>query len=103
MNPQVNSIIRTVLKIAGALLAQRGLTQAANLVNSEDVIGLLLVLAGVVMSWWEHNKISVRFEALTDALTEKILSEINSTKTIGGGGNATGDVPAEPTAVPAKP
>jgi hypothetical protein len=49
---QLNSFIRSILKIAGAALLAHGATKAAAIVNSEDVIGVILTLAGLIAS---HN------------------------------------------------
>jgi hypothetical protein len=49
---QINSLIRSLLKIAGSVLVARGLTVYANIVNTEDVAGLLV---GVVGLWQSHE------------------------------------------------
>ena len=49
---QINSLVRTVLKIAGTALAARGLTSTAQWVNSEDVFGLIVLLVGL----WESHQ-----------------------------------------------
>jgi hypothetical protein len=51
---QINSLIRSVLKIAGTALAAHGLTTAASLVNSEDVFGLVVLLVAVWQSHQHH-------------------------------------------------
>jgi len=53
---QFNSLVRSLLKVAGAALAAHGLSAAASIVNSQDVIGLALVLAGVVWSHFTHSE-----------------------------------------------
>ena len=53
---QINSAIRSLLKILGTALAAHGATGAANVVNSEDVIGLSMVVAGVVWSALHHKQ-----------------------------------------------
>ena len=61
MNPlnytpdQINSVIRTILKIAGALLLQHGLTNSATVVNSPDVLGALSLIVGLVWSHFQHG------------------------------------------------
>ncbi len=52
---QVNSLIRTVLKIAGSVLMTHGLTQYATLVNSPDVCGLAVLLVGLWLSHQTHG------------------------------------------------
>ena len=49
---QINSLVRTVLKIAGTALAAHGMTTSANLVNSEDVFGAAVLLVGL---WQSHQ------------------------------------------------
>ncbi len=51
---QTDSIVRTVLKIAGAWLLQHGLTTQASLVNSPDVCGLIVLLIGFWQSHQSH-------------------------------------------------
>ena len=51
---QLTSAVRTALKIIGTILATHGAQQAAGLVNSEDVIGLVLMLVGVIWSHFQH-------------------------------------------------
>lgn len=52
---QITSIIRSILKIAGSALAAHGLTNAANLVNGEDVAGVAIAVAGLVWSHYNHS------------------------------------------------
>jgi hypothetical protein len=52
---QINSLIRSALKIVGALLLAHGLTNTANIINSPDVLGLCLTLAGLLASHWQHD------------------------------------------------
>lgn len=52
---QLNSLVRTILKIAGTALAAHGLTVSANLVNSEDVFGLVVLLVGLLQSHQTHG------------------------------------------------
>jgi len=47
---QLNSLLRSILKIIGAALVAHGLTNAGSLVNSPDVIGVILTIAGLVCS-----------------------------------------------------
>ena len=51
---QVTSLVRSLMKIIGSALAAHGLTQAAGIVNGEDCIGVVLAIAGMVWSHWEH-------------------------------------------------
>lgn len=51
---QLNSLIRSILKIAGAALAAHGLTKAASIVNAEDTIGVVLTIVGAVWSHYQH-------------------------------------------------
>ena len=52
---QVDSLIRTVLKVAGSVLMARGLSDYANIVNTEDVAGLLVGLVGIWLSHQTHG------------------------------------------------
>jgi hypothetical protein len=53
---QINSAVRSAFKIIGAILLAHGATKAAALVNSEDVIGLVLTVAGLIASHnWHRN------------------------------------------------
>src|SRR5581483_10440970 len=52
---QFLSAVRTVLKIAGSALATHGATKAASIVNSEDVIGLVLLIAAAAWSHFAHQ------------------------------------------------
>jgi hypothetical protein len=51
---QINSLIRSALKVVGAALMAHGLTNTATIINSPDVLGLLLTLAGLLASHWQH-------------------------------------------------
>ena len=52
---QIASLIRTGLKVLGTALATHGLTTAATILNSEDVIGLIIMTYGVILSHLEHD------------------------------------------------
>lgn len=52
---QINSILRSLLKIIGSALAAHGLTGAANIVNGQDCIGVVLAVAGLVWSHYSHT------------------------------------------------
>lgn len=52
---QLNSLIRSTLKIVGAALTAHGMTQAGSLINAEDVIGVVLTVAGLVWSHYHHD------------------------------------------------
>lgn len=43
------------MKIIGSALATHGLTNAASIVNTEDFIGLVLVIAGAIWSHYQHG------------------------------------------------
>jgi hypothetical protein len=51
---QFFSLVRSLLKVIGAALAAHGLAQTAGIVNSEDFIGLVLVVAGFAWSHLTH-------------------------------------------------
>lgn len=51
MNDQLNSLIRTFLKIGGAWIAQKGYVSST---GAEEAVGALLTLAGVVWSALHH-------------------------------------------------
>lgn len=52
---QINSIVRTLLKIIGTALVTHGATNAGNIVNSEDIIGLVLTIVGLIWSHYAHT------------------------------------------------
>lgn len=52
---QLDSIVRSVLKIIGAFLMANGLSSEAAWLNTPDVIGAFIVLAGLVLSWRHHG------------------------------------------------
>ena len=51
---QIASLIRSGLKIGGALLVAHGLTAYADVLNMPDVFGLALALAGLIGSHYKH-------------------------------------------------
>ena len=52
---QVMSAARSVVKIVGAALVAHGMTKSATIVNGEDVIGVVLVIAGLFWSYYNHK------------------------------------------------
>ena len=52
---QLNSAIRSGLKILGGILTAHGATSAAGLVNTEDLIGLALIVGGAIWSHFHHS------------------------------------------------
>ena len=52
---QLNSGVRSVLKIIGAALIAHGATVSASIVNSEDAIGVALLIAGLIWSHYNHQ------------------------------------------------
>lgn len=56
---QLNSNIRTLLKMGGAALVTKGLTtgdQMGSLVNLiMDAIGAIMAIYGIVLSWFHHK------------------------------------------------
>lgn len=52
---QILSLVRSLAKIAGAALVAHGLTNAANTLNAEDTIGLIVTILGLVLSYREHR------------------------------------------------
>lgn len=55
---QLGSLIRTLLKIAAALLAQRGLSDAAGILNGPDAAALVCLLVALPWSHAAHSKSS---------------------------------------------
>ncbi len=49
---QIESLVRTSLKIVGSVLLTHGLTDQANLINSPDVCGAIVLL----VSMWQSHK-----------------------------------------------
>jgi hypothetical protein len=55
MNPnQIQSLVRSVLKLVGAILVTHGATAYAAILNTEDVAGLVVTLVGLYMSHEQH-------------------------------------------------
>ena len=52
---QVMSAVRSLVKIVGAALVAHGMTKSAAIVNGEDVIGVVLVIAGLLWSHYNHK------------------------------------------------
>jgi hypothetical protein len=52
MNPQIASFIRTLFKVIGTALAAHGYTSTGNFFGSEEIVGAMLTLVGVLAS---HN------------------------------------------------
>jgi hypothetical protein len=52
---QINSLIRSLLKIAGTALAAHGLSTAASIVNSQDFVGAVLVGVGLIWSHFDNS------------------------------------------------
>lgn len=53
-NSQLQSIIRTALKIVSGLLLAHGLNQTASVLNTPDVIGALTLILSLLWSHWAH-------------------------------------------------
>ncbi len=51
---QLNSIIRTILKIVSAILLAHGLGNTASLINTPDVIGALTLVVSLLWSHFSH-------------------------------------------------
>ena len=52
---QLNSIIRTVMKIASGLLIAHGLQGTADMINSADVTGSILLIVSLLWSHFNHG------------------------------------------------
>jgi hypothetical protein len=52
---QIDSAVRTILKIVGTYLATKGLTEQAALINGSDVAGLITLLVGLWLSHQQHQ------------------------------------------------
>jgi hypothetical protein len=52
---QINSLVRSVLKIAGAILVAHGACKVAAIVNTEDVAGVAVSLVGLWLSHQLHG------------------------------------------------
>jgi len=95
---QRDSLIRSILKVAGAIAIAHGSTKAASIINSEDVFGLIVLLVGLLQSHQFHA------DELVKAITEFAQGpahipsfSINQ----GGGSPATEPRSAEPIAASA--
>ena len=51
---QINSLVRSILKIVGAILAAHGATKYAAFINTEDVAGVIITLVGMWLSHQTH-------------------------------------------------
>jgi hypothetical protein len=49
-NNQLNTLIHSLVKIVGTALVTHGATKAANTLNSEDVIGAIVTVIGVILA-----------------------------------------------------
>ena len=58
---QLNSLVRSVLKIAGAVLMAHGATKYAAIVNTEDMAGVVVTIIGM---WLSHQTHGVGVQAL---------------------------------------
>jgi hypothetical protein len=54
-NDQLNSLIRTALKIIGGLLLKHGLTAEADWLNSADALGAFTLVVGLLWSHFHHD------------------------------------------------
>ena len=54
---QIDSVVRTILKIAGTALMAHGLANYAKIVNSPDVFGLIVLLVGIYASHQNHSDV----------------------------------------------
>ncbi len=70
---QFNSLLRSLLKIIGSALAAHGLGQAAGIVNGEDFIGLVLLVAGLVWSHFQHGETPTGTGGTTTAILLLLL------------------------------
>ena len=52
---QAIALAQGLIKILGAALAAHGSTKAANIINGEDVSGVVIALAGVLWSHFYHG------------------------------------------------
>jgi hypothetical protein len=55
---QIDSAVRTILKIVGTYLATKGLTEQAALINGSDVAGLVTLLIGLWLSHQQHQVVT---------------------------------------------
>jgi len=51
---QIDSVVRSVLKIAGAIAVAHGASAYAGIINSEDVTGLASLVVGLLLSYQWH-------------------------------------------------
>jgi hypothetical protein len=51
---QLQSIVRTMLKIVSGLLVAHGLGDTASIINAPDVTGTILLVASLLWSHWSH-------------------------------------------------
>ena len=67
--PQINSLVRSLLKVAGTVLTAHGLTSTATWINSEDVLGMVVLLVGLWQSHQVHGSIILDGGARQSAAT----------------------------------
>jgi len=94
---QRDSLIRSILKVAGAIAVARGSTKAASIINSEDVFGLVVLIVGLLQSHQFHA--DELLKAITEFAQGPALPPISINQ--GGGSPATEPRSAEPIAASA--
>ena len=94
---QIHSLVRSILKIAGAIALAHGSTKAATIINSEDAIGLIVLLIGL---WQSHQTHADQLlKVIQDFATGPALPAISIEP--GGGSPASETRSPEPIAAPA--
>jgi hypothetical protein len=63
---QFLSALRSFLKVLGSILTTHGAQKQAALLNSEDVIGLVLLIGGVIWSHVQHAPLAEPLDSLPD-------------------------------------
>jgi hypothetical protein len=63
---QINSLVRTALKIIGALLIKHGLSDYAAILNTPDVCGAVALMIGLYLSHQHHGQAATTAGATAD-------------------------------------
>jgi hypothetical protein len=91
---QIDSLVRTALKICGAVLIKHGLSDYAAILNTPDVVGLGVMAAGLWLSHQTHKNAD-RGADILSARLPRSLADTN--------GRAPSAAPAAGTDCPALP
>lgn len=73
MNPQIEELIRTVLKLAAMAALAHGAIKAAAFINAEDTIGAIGTIATLVWGLWSNRKKAILQKAADSLSPSTVL------------------------------